>query len=177
MCDTLAATTEARKAAAEDEDDEDDCAEAPAAVASASAQATSPLDSVSKVLTNSESELDEEVGPPATCLVGTQAQEFQRAMEAQLAANELPVAERPVAVEAVGFDLRCCTSAAPRRERRTPAPAMPPRPRRPWAPWKTGTWASGCGRGGQPTRSATRRLCPAGLLVSGVSALTAFASR
>ncbi|CAJ1450805.1 unnamed protein product, partial [Effrenium voratum] len=55
----------AHKAAAENEGDEDDCAETPAAV-----------------LTNSESELDEE--------------EFQRAMEAQLAANELPVSERPV---------------------------------------------------------------------------------
>ncbi|CAJ1359569.1 unnamed protein product, partial [Effrenium voratum] len=66
----------AHKAAAENEGDEDDCAETP-------------------VLTNSESELDEEVGSPAVFLVRTQAQEFQRAMEAQLAANELPVSERP----------------------------------------------------------------------------------
>ena len=107
---TLVATAEAHKAAAENEGDEDDCAETPAAVVSASAQATSPLGSFSEVLTNSESELDEEVGSPAVFLVRTQAQEFQRAMEAQLAANELPVSERPVAVEAVGFDLRCRVS-------------------------------------------------------------------
>ena len=101
MCDTLAATTEARKAAAEDEDDEDDCAEAPAAVASASAQATSPLDSVSKVLTNSESELDEEVGP---CnLSGRNASSGVPASHGSSAGRQ--VAERPVAVEAVGFDL------------------------------------------------------------------------